>query len=94
MSTEPQTQPAPRPQAPRRPLLDPRLVALLLPVMPMLWLRMRTLLMIGGGLFVVGMTLSPLDIARLVLVVVLVLAGEAVGAIPTTVFRRPSGGAR
>ncbi|MFJ8628893.1 hypothetical protein ACIRD3_39430 [Kitasatospora sp. NPDC093550] len=66
----------------KRPLIDPRLVALLLPVLPLLWSRLRTLLMIGGGLLVLGIRLSLLDTLALVLVVTVVLTLEALASLP------------
>ncbi|MFD9691321.1 hypothetical protein ACFWXO_36805 [Kitasatospora sp. NPDC059088] len=74
--------------AEKRPLIDPRLVALLLPVLPLLWSRLRTLLMIGGGLLVLGIRLSLLDTLALVLVVTVVLTLEALASLPTTTGTR------
>lgn len=68
----------------KRPLIDPRLVALLLPVLPLLWSRIRTLLMIGGGLLIVGVRLSLAETLALVLVVSCVLTLEALAALPPT----------
>ncbi|MET8704304.1 hypothetical protein ABZW10_36445 [Kitasatospora sp. NPDC004723] len=80
----------------RRPLIDPRLVALLLPVLPLLWTRIRTLLMIGGGLLVLGVRLTLPQTLALLLVAGTVLLMEALAAIPqTTPPRTPAaGGAR
>ncbi|MFB7619287.1 hypothetical protein [Kitasatospora sp. NPDC056181] len=80
----------------KRPLIDPRLVALLLPVLPLLWSRVRTLLMIGGGLLILGIRLSLLDTLALVLVVTVVLTLEALAAVPAAGGRRTEavGGAR
>ncbi len=71
------------------------MVALLLPVLPLLWSRVRTLLMIGGGLLILGIRLSLLDTLALVLVVTVVLTLEALAAVPAAGRRtEAAGGAR
>ncbi|MFJ3221308.1 hypothetical protein ACIPLC_35995 [Kitasatospora sp. NPDC086801] len=79
----------------KRPLIDPRLLTLLLPVLPLLWTRLRTLLMIGGGLLVLGIRLSLLDTLALVLVVTVVLTLEALASLPAADrHTEAAGGAR